>query len=196
MSFTATRSGRQVSLVAALPSDIDIRDIAHHLALINRFAGASEFPVTVAAHSVTVAKLMGTRKASPAMQLAGLLHDAHEAYLGDITSPAQAAIEGDKRGLAQTSHIDEIKASLDDAIYKAFGLFDILNATTLGLIADCDRQAFATEWRFAMKGKCPIDLPPAPFEIREMHWTRAEEMFLKRFEMLSTAAGLDLIHNP
>lgn len=182
--ITTTHSGCRVSLADPRPTDIDIRDIAHGLALINRFAGASEFPVTVAAHSLIVAKLMCHRKASPAAQLAGLLHDAHEAYLGDITTPAQQAIEGDETGLGLPSAIDELKAVLDIAIYKAFGLIDVLDAATRALIADCDRQAFATEWRFAMAGPCPIAAAPTSFAIREMHWTVAESQFLDAYRKL------------
>jgi hypothetical protein len=77
-----TFTGKFVDPLALLPGDICIQDIAHHLACINRFGGASRFPITVAQHSVYVARLC------PAPYgLHGLLHDASEAYLGDIPRP-------------------------------------------------------------------------------------------------------------
>jgi len=79
------------------PEDICIEDIAHHLALINRFNGATKRPISVAQHSVYVARLCWDL--SWETQLQALLHDATEAYLGDITkwlknTPMFAAYRG------------------------------------------------------------------------------------------------------
>jgi hypothetical protein len=63
--------------------DIDIEDIAHSLSLINRFAGHSSIPISVAQHSCYVAWLCEGQE--PYIQLQALLHDAAEAYLGDVT---------------------------------------------------------------------------------------------------------------
>lgn len=56
-----------------------IEDIAHHLALINRYNGATRVPYSVAEHCV---RLSGAEL--PGDPLAMLLHDAAEAYVGDI----------------------------------------------------------------------------------------------------------------
>lgn len=62
-------------------NDIDILDIAHALSMANRFAGHTAVPINVAQHSVYVSRLCTT----PHDRLQGLLHDASEAYLGDVT---------------------------------------------------------------------------------------------------------------
>jgi hypothetical protein len=74
-----TFTGKLVNPLDLRHEDIDIVDIAHALSLCNRFAGHTKFPISVAQHSVFVAKLC------PWEPLTALLHDASEAYLGDVT---------------------------------------------------------------------------------------------------------------
>lgn len=61
-----------------------IEAIAHQLSCVNRFSGALERPYSVAEHSVRVSSLL--QGPSP-NALAGLLHDASEAFLGDVPTP-------------------------------------------------------------------------------------------------------------
>ena len=77
-----TYTGVRFDLEAPTPEMIRIEDIAHALALINRFAGHTREPYSVARHSIYVAEVL-----PPSLKLEGLLHDAAEAYLGDVTSP-------------------------------------------------------------------------------------------------------------
>lgn len=79
--FITTYTGKKVNPLDLHCEDICIEDIAHHLALVNRFGGASRKPISVAQHSVYVSRLlMKTGWSSE-----GLFHDAPEAYLGDMT---------------------------------------------------------------------------------------------------------------
>jgi uncharacterized protein len=82
-----TASGRYVDLQDPDPATIVLEDIAHHLAHINRFAGAARRPISVAEHTLLVADRLRTMGASRAQILAGLHHDDHEAYTGDVTRP-------------------------------------------------------------------------------------------------------------
>lgn len=77
-----TRSGRQFYPLDPRPNDIDIGDIAHALAHCCRFGGHVREFYSVAQHSVLVA-----RQCPPDLRLWGLLHDASEAYLGDMVRP-------------------------------------------------------------------------------------------------------------
>jgi len=78
----ATVSGVYVDILSPDPASINIEDIAHALAHQARFNGHLPQFYSVAAHSVLVSHLI-----DPDLALAGLLHDAAEAYLGDIVSP-------------------------------------------------------------------------------------------------------------
>jgi uncharacterized protein len=80
-------SGVLVSLANPLLVHVNPFDIAHCLARIARFNGACEGHVSVAQHCVHVSNLV------PAPLAAwGLLHDAHEAYIGDQISPLKAIL--------------------------------------------------------------------------------------------------------
>ena len=79
--FITTFTGRRVNPLNLRVEDISIDDINHHLALINRFVGATREPVNVNQHSFFVSKLLdGT-----GFEREGLFHDAPEAYLGDVS---------------------------------------------------------------------------------------------------------------
>lgn len=70
-------SGVLVDLVDPDPRTILLEDIAYHLAGINRWTGGSRY--TDAQHCVHVYRLSG--------EPWGLLHDAEEAYIGDVSHP-------------------------------------------------------------------------------------------------------------
>jgi len=78
-SIMTTFTGKKIDPLNLTDKDIDIVDIAHHLACVNRFAGAARVPVNVAHHSIFVSILV-----PPYLRLKALLHDGSEAYLGDI----------------------------------------------------------------------------------------------------------------
>lgn len=69
------------------PDDIDIQDIQHALSNICRFNGHCREFYSVAQHSVHVSELLARNGYGVPCQLVGLLHDASEAYLGDIIRP-------------------------------------------------------------------------------------------------------------
>ena len=81
--YLQTRTGR---LYWAEPEryTFTVQEIAESLSRICRFNGHMGWE-SVATHSIRVARAVG--HAPPRVQLAALLHDAHEAYIGDIPGP-------------------------------------------------------------------------------------------------------------
>lgn len=87
MSWITTYTGRKIELLSPNPEDISIQDIAKGLSNVCRFAGQIQDFYSVAEHSIHVARLLQDHSATWDTVVAGLLHDAAEAYIGDITSP-------------------------------------------------------------------------------------------------------------
>lgn len=77
-----TYTGRAVNFLDLRPEDIDIEDIAHALSMQCRFNGHTKWFYSVAEHCVHV-----SREVDQAFAFEALLHDASEAYIGDMISP-------------------------------------------------------------------------------------------------------------
>lgn len=105
-------SGKRVNPLAMRPEDLDIKDIAHHLSNECRWVGGCPEHYSVAQHCVLVSRCFDDSR--PDLQLAGLLHDAAEAYLKDLPSP----IKHDPR-MEFYRHIDR---DLTLMIFLAFDL--------------------------------------------------------------------------
>lgn len=147
---------------------IRIDDIASSLAKLNRFTGHTAVPYSVAQHSILTSIICPQEHA-----LWGLLHDASEAYIGDISAPLKAALGG---------AVAAIEGPIQRAIAEKFGL----PAEIPDCVHAADRVALATEKRDLMPGDLVWpDLPdPLPYSITPYGWEDAEEQFLRRFDAL------------
>lgn len=92
--------------------EYDINEIATALSNLCRYTGHVNSFYSVAEHSVLVSRIVPAHLA-----LAGLLHDASEAYLGDVASPLKKLLPEYKR----------IETRVQQAIAKQFGLNDDLS---------------------------------------------------------------------
>lgn len=139
MTWMLTAHGREHHLAGAAQhlNTPDIREIAHALAQINRFTGHCKRPYSVAEHSVLVADIAASEGASTSAQLAALLHDAHEAYTGDVSSPAKWAV-GTAWGAFEHSQAT--------AVHRALGVSTAMTAHRVN-ICRWDLIALATERR-------------------------------------------------
>jgi hypothetical protein len=90
MTWVQTKGGRAVDLLAPTPESIDLEDIAFALSHQNRFNGHVG-RYSVAMHSVIVEAFMPPGTPVELRQQA-LLHDAAEAYIGDVVSPLKALL--------------------------------------------------------------------------------------------------------
>lgn len=82
--FIETYTGTKFYFLDPNPDDIRIEDIAHALSNNCRYTGHCRSFYSVAEHSIIVSILVDSPNA-----LAGLLHDASEAYLTDVASPVK-----------------------------------------------------------------------------------------------------------
>lgn len=83
-SYIQTFTGKWIDPLNPDPDLIDPIDIAHALALVNRFTGHTTEPYSVAQHSCGVYDLVSHENKKYA-----ILHDASEAYIGDIARPVK-----------------------------------------------------------------------------------------------------------
>lgn len=122
MTVAVAFPGASFDLLNLRPADIDWAFIATRLARIPRFLGGTIQPYSVAQHSVHVMD----RTPSP-YQAHALLHDAHEAFIGDITRPVarlfDALLGHDELGSPRFSTTLRVaRDQIDEVIFKAAGL--------------------------------------------------------------------------
>ncbi|WP_425065097.1 phosphohydrolase [Reyranella sp.] len=122
-----TYTGRKFFPLDPRPEDIDLRDIGWGLAHQCRYNGHGRFFYSVAEHSVLLSNHFGQGM----LAREALLHDAAEAYIGDVIRPL-------KRSLPQ---FVEIEAKLERVIFKRFNL----PATLRGEIKAADTSILTDE---------------------------------------------------
>lgn len=193
MTWLLTATGQTVDLAWLDAETIHLDDIAHHLAQLNRYTGACSRPYSVAEHSLLVAEILERERAirSPAVLMAALLHDAHEAYCADISSPMKQVL-GD--GWRTTEH------RIAHSVRARFGVLSA-SAAARELIEWADLTALATE-RAQLLPPCGPEWPasrshPPIGWVRladrdGMTWLDWKQAFLDRFAELNFARNLQL----
>ena len=88
MNWILTNSAKPISLVRPRADLVTPEDIAHSLAHICRFNGHCKHHYSVAQHSLLVASIVPEED-----QLPALLHDAAEAYVGDMVQPLKQLLK-------------------------------------------------------------------------------------------------------
>jgi len=108
---------------------VRIEDIAHHLSIINRYIGATRKAYSVAEHSTLVVRLMEGDGLHPELCFAGLMHDAHEAYVGDISSPIKLLLGESWRYLedcAQSVVMRRFEVTWDSSVESLVKRYDLI----------------------------------------------------------------------
>lgn len=170
--YIETVSGIKFHFLNPTEGEIDVKDIAFSLANQCRFNGHVSF-FSVAEHSVAVAARL-----PPKLQLAGLLHDAAEAYLSDIPSPI-------KQWLPDYQAMEN---KVQAVIYDKFKI--VLSADDAKAIKTADKDATATEAHYLLKSKGagwnPILFSPNKrYQPRLLAPPEAVQMFLHWFHELN-----------
>lgn len=164
------------------PRDIDIDEIAHSLSNLCRFGGHCKFFYSVAQHSVLVSSLLPDE-----LKLVGLLHDATEAYCGDMVRPL-------KKSLPQ---FDEIESNIWRVVATKFDLpflmpervcledARVLLAEKKSLLVDHEHK-----WEFP---QCAYPgLEPANIKILPWSPFMAKGAFLDAFEVIMSGRNLNV----
>lgn len=109
-------SGKFINLHNFTIEDFDIRDVAHALSHICRFQGHCQRFYSVAEHCVRMVDLYKRLTALYEVELAYMLlmHDAAEAYIGDIPRPIKHAIPIFKQ--YENNILREIGIEYDDTV--------------------------------------------------------------------------------
>jgi uncharacterized protein len=161
---------------SAAPSEMDIRirDIACQLARNCRFNGALKDDVEI--YSVAQHSCLVSDHCPPEFRFEGLMHDAAEAYTGDMIKPI-------KLQLAEWKHIE---TRIDLCIRRKYKLPMRMSWQ----VKEQDRLAVVTEHRDLQVVTGLVDwgeMPdPWPETIEPWGIFRARDEFLDRFERLRT----------
>lgn len=148
--------------------DFDIDVIAHALSNLCRFTGHTHRHYSVAEHCVLVSRIVPAEFA-----LDGLMHDAAEAYLGDVASPLKAMLPEYKR----------IEARVEAALAKHFNLAFPIPPE----VKHADKQLYRQELRQITNGHDNLwftDLQEANVLVAGMQAKDAKAFFLSRFKEL------------
>ena len=160
-------------------------DVAESLAKQCRWNGHCRDFYSVAEHCILVSQLVTSD-----LRLHALLHDAHEAFLGDIIRPVKAVL-GDA--------LKEVEDRLDQVIYQA-AVLDVPRGIDRTLIKDADMRALATERRDIMTpppadsdfvpaetGWDPntVQISPLPWEVAKRLWLNCFTLYYAEHHKLS-----------
>lgn len=169
--YVSTYLGNRFYPLEPRIDQVAIEDIAHGLAFQCRFNGQTCEFYSVAQHSLIVAAQL-----PPHMQLAALLHDAAEAYLGDMVKPLKLLLPA----------FSSIEDQVTDLIAQAFEL----DFSDYAPIKAADLRALATEKRDLMPHSVEDwsyleGIEPLPDRIVALGPFEAKAAFLQEFERLA-----------
>ncbi|MEY2689191.1 MAG: hypothetical protein RL375_3389 [Pseudomonadota bacterium] len=167
----ATCAGRSFSFIEPQSSLVSIREIAHALAHICRFTGHTATHYSVAQHSVLVSYAVPDKWAYE-----GLMHDAAEAFVGDVSAPLKALLPDYK----------VVEARVERMLHQRFNYGRPEAAAEVKL---ADKILRLTEKRDLMPADgeswSDSDLEqPLPWTIEPLPPFVARALFLRRFEQL------------
>lgn len=177
--YLQTVSGRWVNPFDPDPEQLDIADITRALANTCRFGGHCRSFYSVAQHSVIVSELVEQRGGDAEDAFAALMHDASEAYLGDMPHPIKHRSE---LGAAFKAAEDRLEQVLRERFKIKPDVPEIKRADRALLATE--RRAFSAEdWHWPeLEGVEPLDLQLSAWRPDE-----AAAKFAARYEQLDAA---------
>lgn len=171
-------SGAELDFRNPSASSFTIDDIAHGLSLLCRYAGQCRDFYSVAEHCLHVSYLV------PEHAFAGLMHDAAEAFVGDITRPLKQMLPQYKK----------IERSVEEVIFSRFNVsWPIPSA-----VKQADLALLAAEQAHLMppgtdRWASDAGIKPASIQIKCLAPRDAEAAFLARFRELQPKSVRNLV---
>lgn len=168
MTMLQLYSGKKFDFTNFGPSDFEITDIAHALSNICRFGGQVSRFYSVAQHCVLMAWSYSGRRGIRT----ALLHDAAEAYIGDMVRHLKHSMPEFQR----------LENQLMLAIADRFGIDWPLPESLKQLDNDMLQAEFEQVWTVPGFADRPVYGEALPIKIVEL-WspTRAEQEFIRAF---------------
>lgn len=155
-AVTQLRDGSYFDLLDPDPAKIELLDIARSLSRICRFNGRTTRHYSVLEHSLrvrTLGMMTQLRRTSSTLERALLLHDAAEAYTGDIIQPMKSALR-----LSGCTALKEIEHRIERAVEERFGLPSGVMADPR--IKEADLLALEWERRNVIEPLGSLETPP------------------------------------
>jgi len=126
------------------PEHVSLNDITNHLSMLQRWCGATSEPWSVLDHSIMCGRVAaGICGWEHPVVLYSLLHDAHEAYTGDIPGPLKE----------YCPKVREIQGRMDYAIRKSLNIPEP-SPLSLARVSSIDRAC--TVWEGATLTTHPV----------------------------------------
>ena len=153
--YLQTVSGRFVNPFEPDPEQLDIADITRALANTCRFGGHCRSFYSVAQHSVIVSELVEQRGGDVEDVFAALMHDAAEAYLGDMPHPIKHRSALGEAFKAAEEHLERALR----ARFKIKSDVPEIKRADRALLATERRALSAEDWHWPeLDGVEPLDL--------------------------------------
>src|ERR687894_3264724 len=174
--YLQTVSGRWVNPFDPDPAQLDAGDIARALANLCRFGGHRRSFYSVAQHCVIVSRLVEERGGGAEDAFAALMHDAAEAYLGDMPHPLK---HRSPLGAAFKAAEDHLERAIRDRFRIKPDVPEIKRVDR-SLLAT-ERRAFSAEdWHWPeLEGVEPLDI-----ELEAWPPDEAAQAFAQRYAEL------------
>lgn len=188
-AWSQAYSGERYWSLDPLPEEVHLIDIAQGLVNANRYRGQTKEPYNVLTHSVVVSRAVSllarergfSEADAKAIGFQGLMHDATEAYLGDVARPL-------KRMPAMKEYC-RVEKLWEDAIFKRFGIHPTEESNAL--VHEVDHRIVLDEIKVLMRdpdmwarGKRYVGVEPMNAWIPNWNREQSLNQFYNRFDEL------------